>query len=427
MANNKLGFRSVFFLGVNTVIGSGIFLLPGKVHLLAGGWSLWLYFVITLVILSIAWSTAQCAALFQRNGGAYLYAREAFGEFVGFKVGVMRWFVGMISWATLAVGLITALGTISSIELQSSSYYLLLAALIGGLALLNWVGIKTLNGISQLIAIVKILPLLLFIAFGLFAINSLKFYDALILPMDETTFGEGALAVFYAFGGFEGLTVAAGEMKNPKRDLPIVLFLVISVCAFIYFSIQMVAMGTLGAALPESITPVSDVAEALFGNVGKLFVIGAMLLSMSGINLAASFLTPRTAAALADDNLLPPLLSKQGTFGTPGVAILITAIITLLIACSGSFTELVTICAVARFVSYTAICAATLVFQKRSGVRYLLQPWKLLLPIIGLVGIAFMLFLAPPNLLLWLAGALLLTIPLYLLRKWQTKLPLPSS
>jgi amino acid transporter len=146
-----------------------------------------------------------------------------------------------------------------------------------------------------------------------------------------------------------------------------------------------------------------------------------MLLSMSGINLAASFLTPRTAAALAEDNLLPKLVGKEGKYGTPAAAIFLTALITLIFAFAGSFTQLATITAVGRFVSYIAICGAAMTFQKRAGFTYRRQPWRFFVPIFALAGIGLMIFLAPRSLTLWCFSALLLMMPFYLLRRWQLR------
>jgi amino acid transporter len=81
----SFGFFTILLLGINAIIGSGIFLLPGQVMNLAGHGSLFVYLFVTLLVLSIAWCFAQCASLFDRNGGAYVYAKEAFGAFLFLK------------------------------------------------------------------------------------------------------------------------------------------------------------------------------------------------------------------------------------------------------------------------------------------------------------------------------------------------------
>ena len=115
---SKFGFWSIVLLGINGVIGSGIFLLPGKAMALIGPGSVFVYLFMTLVVLTIALCFAECAGKFSRIGAAYVYAREAFGEFVGFEVGIMRWAIGIIAWAAMAVGFVTALSAVWPPALQ---------------------------------------------------------------------------------------------------------------------------------------------------------------------------------------------------------------------------------------------------------------------------------------------------------------------
>ena len=423
-SKKKLGFLSILFLGINTVVGSGIFLLPGKIQALAAGWSLWLYVAVAVIAFAVAWCAAQCAALFQRNGGVYVYAKEAFGDYIGFKVGAIRWAVGMVAWASLAVGLIMGIGTLYPVINEEPLRSLILISFLGGLGLLNWLGIQVFTGFNYLVAIAKLLPLGLFLVYGLFAMDWIHFNQAVTPTAAPLEIGEASLAIFYAFGGFESLAIAAGEMKNPKRDLPVAIMVVMGTCALIYFLIHLVSMGILGSALANSTAPISDVAEVLFGPMGKGFVLLGMTLSMGGINLAASFITPRTAVALAEDRMIPSYLAKAGSFGTPGRAIFATVAITTVIACSSSFTELVNLTALARFVSYLATCSATLVFQNESKeTNYFKQPWKLAIPLLGIAGIVAMLCITPSKLLLWGLFGVGLTVPLYFLKKYSGTKP----
>src|SRR5689334_16373027 len=107
----KLTLTSMVLLGVNNIIGSGIFLLPGEMSALIGGWSLASYLFIMGIVLSLAYCYSGCASRFEQNGGAYLYAKSAFGDFVGFQVGAMRWTVGVIAWASLASAFGTAISS----------------------------------------------------------------------------------------------------------------------------------------------------------------------------------------------------------------------------------------------------------------------------------------------------------------------------
>ena len=108
----KFGLISIILLGMNAIIGSGIFLLPGQAYDLVGTSSLFVFLFITLLAGSLALCFAEAAGLFKSNGAAYIYAKEAFGNFAGFEVGFMKYVVQLISWATMAVGFVTALSAI---------------------------------------------------------------------------------------------------------------------------------------------------------------------------------------------------------------------------------------------------------------------------------------------------------------------------
>ena len=109
---NKLGLLSIILLGVNAIIGSGIFLLPNKAYALVGTKSIFVFIFDALLVITIALCFAEAAGLFSKDGGPYVYTRAAFGDFAGFEVGFIKWIVSMIAWATMANGFATALGQI---------------------------------------------------------------------------------------------------------------------------------------------------------------------------------------------------------------------------------------------------------------------------------------------------------------------------
>jgi len=413
-ADNRrtFGLPSIILLGVNTIVGSGIFLLPGQITSLVGNWSLIVYGLVTIIVLSIAWCFAKCAALFNRDGGAYLYAKKAFGNFVGFEIGFMRWAVGIIAWAALAAGFVTALSSIWPEVMEESTRSLLIISLISCLGILNMINLRTITFLNNVITIAKMLPLLFFVAVGVFYINKSHFVPFVLPEVEMGTFGAASLMVFYVFGGFEALVVAAGEMKNPEKNLPIAVMAVISICACFYFLIQLVSIGILGESLNDSISPMSDVAEVLLGSYGKLAVIFAMLVSIGGVNIAASFIAPKNGVALAEDGMIPEFIARKNRFGMPYIAILITVFATMMAALSGSFIQLIAISAVSRFAQHITTCLAVYVFYKKK-----LSPIAMGIPLIGLGGIAWLMFQAPVLQLTYGLAALFIGIPLYFLWK----------
>lgn len=417
--SHHFGFWSVVLLGLNGIIGSGIFLLPGTVMNLAGPWSIVVYLFVTLIVLSIAWCFAQCAALFNRNGGAYVYAKDAFGDFIGFEIGLMRWVVGILSWASLVVGFITALSSIWPILLQEPFRTFFILGIVGSLGLLSIFGVKIFKHINNLVTVAKIVPLVLFVFLGIFFVKTSHYIPLNLQDLKEETFGAAALVIFYAFGGFETLAVAAGEMKNPRKNVPLAIMLVITFSSFLYFIIQFIAMGILGEGLAKSSIPIADAAQVLLGDSGKWFVSLAMLISIGGINLSASFITPLSGAALAEDGMIPRKIAIKGRFGTPTLAILVTIIATGILAVSGSFTQLAVISVISRFAQYTSTCLAAVVLSKRLDQQKSLfqKILFIVIPAIALIGMGWLILQATFVQLAWGLGGLVLGIPLYWLQK----------
>ena len=138
----KIGLFSMILFCLNAIIGSGLFLLPGAVASIAGKWALLAYFAIALIVMAIAWCFAKCASGFSRNGGVYLYAKEAFGNFIGFEIGIIHFVVCIIAWASLAVGFASALGAFFPVLLLNPFKQIFLISLIGALGVLNLLGVK---------------------------------------------------------------------------------------------------------------------------------------------------------------------------------------------------------------------------------------------------------------------------------------------
>ncbi|MBA3602502.1 MAG: amino acid permease, partial [Parachlamydiaceae bacterium] len=325
----KFTLASIILLGINSILGTGIFLLPGKAMALIGPASILMYMVVTIVVLAIAFCFAECASYFERNGAAYLYAKEAFGDFIGFEIGIMKWAVGIIAWATIAVGFLTALEQLIPEIGVGLMRPFLLTTFLSGLGFLNVRGVRNIRFLSNVFSMGKIVPLALFLFFGMFYIESDNFYPLVPPDTDLTAFGAAGLLIFFAFSGFEGLAVAAEEMDNPKRNLPLAIFAIITITAVLYLFTQFIVVGILGPALAESDVPLALAAEKIGGSYGMWMVMICMLISSAGTNLAASFIAPRSGVALAQDGMISKRISLPGKFGTPTLAIIITTVLTI--------------------------------------------------------------------------------------------------
>ena len=112
MSSNKLGLFSIVLLGINAIVGTGIFLLPNQAYAEVGVTSIAVIVFDAFLVISIALCFAEMGGMYKNNGGPYLYAKDAFGDFVGFEVGIMKWAISIIAWAAMAMGFPTALGAV---------------------------------------------------------------------------------------------------------------------------------------------------------------------------------------------------------------------------------------------------------------------------------------------------------------------------
>lgn len=414
----KLGLWSIVLLGINAVIGSGIFLLPGKAMKIMGPGSIFVYLFDMILVMAMALCFAEVAGIFNKNGGPYVYAKEAFGDFIGFEVGIMKWAVGIIAWATMAVGFPTALAKVWPAAANPSTKNMIAILILVGLGVVNIIGVNAAKYMNNIITVGKLVPLIFFVAVGIFFIKGGNFVPMFPTKLDGATFGSAAILIFYAFTGFESIAVAAEDMENPQKNLPIAIIITMILVSIIYVLTQTVAIGTLGSKLAVSATPVADSANTFFGGFGGMLVTAGTLVSIGGINIAAAFITPRSGVALAEDGLLPKVVAKKNNAGTPYVAIIITVVLAIPIVLSGSFTQLAAISVISRFAQYIPTCLSVLVFRKRQGMESTFRiPFGPVLPILSVVVSLWLLLQATKVQVMWGLGALIIGIPLYFIMK----------
>lgn len=412
-----MGFWSMLLFGITAIIGSGIFLLPSSDVQLIGVASIFVLLFDALLVISIALCFAKAATYFDRDGGPYLYAKEAFGNFVGFEVGFVTWAIRLIAQATMAVAFTTALGSIFPYFATQTGKMLLASILLIGLSATNIAGVNLSKILINTVTVAKLLPLILFVAVGIFFIKGNNFTP--MFPGGEYvsgSFGQAAVTLFYAFTGFEGIVVAAGDMENPKKNLPKVVFLSILVVSLFYVLIQVVSIGILGPeAAAASSVPIQDAFERVAGGFGKALISAGTLLSTGGLLISSVYLTPRSGSALAENGMLPAVVAKRNRFNAPYVAIIISAIIVLAIAWSGTFSSLAMISAISRFAQYIPTCLAVLVFAKtkKEVTSSFTLPFGWFIPVLALLVSSWLLFQVSGEQLLWGLGALLVAVPFY--------------
>ena len=416
---DKFGLWSIVLLGINSIIGTGIFLLPNRAYALMGPSSLLILLFDAFLAGCLALCFAEVAGFFSRNGGPYLYAKAAFGDFVGYEVGVLKLVVTIIAWAAMAVGFATALGAAFPFFAGDTMKNLIAAVLIGGLTIMNIAGVKISKILNNLMTISKLVPLCVFIAVGLFFVNGSNFTPFVPTHMADGAFANAAITMFFAYTGFEAIAVAAEDFKDPKKDLPRGIILTMIIVTIIYMLVVGISIGILGPDLAVDKAPIQTAFGCAVGPVGAYFILLGTLFSMGGINLAESFIAPRACTSLAEDGMLPAFLNRRTSWGTPWASSVVVAILSILLAWSGSFTTLAAISAVSRFTQYLPTVLSVIVFRRKwkDRERTYKIPGGIFVPVVAFLTSLWMLSNAKPMQLVWGLGGILVIAPYYLVYK----------
>jgi amino acid transporter len=351
---------------INGIIGAGIFGLPSKVYALIGTYSLIAFVVCALVVALIILCFAEVSSRFDETGGPYLYAREAFQPAVAFEIGWLIWLARMTAFAAncnLLINYVSYFWLPATTPIWRTSIIVLVVIV---LAIVNLLGIRQAAIVSNAFTIGKLVPIILFIAAGLFFLNP----EAYAIGPAPTTgaFSQSVLLLVYAFTGFEMATIPAGEVRDPQKSLPRALLIAILVVAFLYIMIQVVCVGTL-PGLAQSQKPLADAGSQFLGAAGGAIISAGAIISITG-NLNILLLSgSRLPFAMAEQKQLPAFVgSIHRHFFTPYVSILITAGLMLLLTLKSSFVAALTISTIARLVTYGATCLALPVFRARREV-----------------------------------------------------------
>ena len=404
---NKLGLLSICLLGINAIVGTGIFLLPGQVAQHAGVWSIGVLLFDAFLVILIALCFAEAAGLFKKNGGPYVYAREAFGEFVGFEVGFMKWAIMIIAWAAMAVGFSTALAGVWAPAGTPLIRSIIAVIIIILLSTMNILGVSVSKIVNNVVTIGKLLQLIFFVFKPMEAVPPLSF----------TTFGAGALLAFYAFTGFESIAVAAEDMENPERSVPLAIILVMTGVSVFYLLIQVASIGILGSELPTSAAQIADATAKFLGPVAKAMITAGSLISIGGINIASSFFIPRQSVALADDGFLPSIMKKRNKKDVPYVAVIVSGILTCLVCLTGSFQKLAAISVVSRFAQYIPTCLAIIVFRRKGMKGSFKIPFGYVVPILAVAISLYLLWNSNVEKIIFGLGGLVIGAILYFIMK----------
>ena len=350
---------------VNLTIGGGIFRLPAAAASALGAAAPLAYLVCAAAMLLIVSCFAEAGSRVSLTGGPYVYARVAFGPFVGFLCGALLMAGVAVATAAVAsffadsiVGLFPAIGS-------GAGRATLLVVVLSALALINIAGLRGANRLNALMTVAKLAPLLIFVVAGLAAMH---WRDAAWQGTPSAAAVTRASAVMiFAFLGLESALIPSGEVRDPARTVPRAVFLAISLVAVIYLLVQVVAQGLLGPALAGQKTPLAEAAAVAMGPRGRMLILVGSSVSMLGYLAGMTFASPRMLFAFARDRFLPSALaSVHPRFRTPHIAIAVQTIAVMALSATGSFEKLAMIANGSVLLVYAGCCLGVLQLRRRA-------------------------------------------------------------
>ena len=400
----NLGLWGIWMLVVNGLIGAGIFGLPSGAAALAGEYSVLVYAFCALLILPIILCFAELGSYFRGTGGPIRYGTLAFGPFVGFQGGWLYYLARLISFSANTVLLTDSIAYFIAGAGTGSGRIISLAVICVGLSVINVLGsIESIRSMTLFtvikFAVLILLPLGGFILLGSEVIPS---FESPIPASDNL--GAAALLLIYAFVGFEGAVVPAGEAKRPERDMPLGLLLGLAVVAVLYMVIQLVSQ----AAVPDlanSKTPLLDVSDSLFGPVGAIVLMVGVAASVLANLVSSMFSATRVTYALSLEKSLPRWFGEvHSRYLTPANSVVFFGIAAFLLAAFGSFKVLAAMTVLSRLFLYGMSCAAIpkLRPQFRGEGRFILKGGYLI-PVLG-IGACLWLMLQVSSQSIWMTA-----------------------
>ena len=350
---------------VNVTIGGGIFRLPADMAATLGATAPIAYLLCALAMGLIVLCMAEAGSRVSMTGGPYAYVEVAFGPFVGFLAGFLLWMLLTFAMAAVATVLVASLGALVPVLASRGASAAALVAIYAAFAAINILGVERGARVNSALTVAKILPLLLLIAGGLFAIDP----DNLAIgdPPDMPLLARSSILLIFAFAGIEAALVPGGEVKDPARTVPRAIFIAMAAITVLYAGLQFVAQGVLGPALATSkAAPLAEAAGVALGGWARTLLLVGAVISMLGHAGAMILATPRTLFAFARDGFLPSAVARlHPVHRSPFVAILLQCAIVVVLAITSTFERLAILANLSMLVLYGTCCLATWQLRRR--------------------------------------------------------------
>ena len=421
MPTKMLSLFDVINLVVGTIVGADIYIAAAFGAGLLGPASIIAWALAGVMAIIIALSFAECSSLIPRAGGPYVYAKDAFGDFIGFLSG---WALLIASWSAIAV---FPLAFVAYLQYFFPSMPFIVQTMIKIVFIIiltgiNYIGVREAGRVNDILTTLKLAPIILFtlagIIFFIFKPSQLISNFTPVAPLGLTGIGSALVLIFWAYVGFELVTVPSDEIYDSKKTIPKAIVLGMGIVAIFYIITNFVIVGIVPwQQLSLSTAPLALAGYALLAGFGAIFLTIGALFSISGSDEAGILSSSRIPYAMAGDGLLPKMFArKHPKYDTPYIALIVQGIITGTAAIFGTISSLIILSVFTLLFCYLVTCISVFPLRKRYG-RSIKIPS--IVPVLGILISIYM--MTQCNLNQIIAGAIFIAIGIPIYWKYSPK------
>lgn len=374
----QLGLLDVFCIAAGAMISSGLFVLPGIAYAACGPAVIVAYIVAGVIVIPSLLSKAELGTAMPRAGGDYFYISRSMGPAAGTLGGFASWFSLALKSAFALVG-IGAFTIILFPNVNEIQIKIIAIAFCVFFTILNLKSVKHTGLLQDFLVIILMAILFIYVILGFKSVEFSRF-----------TYGNsfGSIIpvvglVFISFGGLTKVTSIAEEIKNPKKNLPLGMFLAFFIVLALYIFVIFVTVGVLDSKiLSGSRISISEGAKVFMGSFGMIILAIAALLAFFSTANAGILSSSRFPLAMSRDHLLPQFFGKiDKKSNTPFVSIILTSIFMIVVICFLNLENLIKVASTMKIILFLYVNISVIVMREskiqtyRPSFRSPLYPW----------------------------------------------------